>query len=95
MSPERWRTLTHNDRIRLADWSGLTKQLLGHEGHMVEVEDWNGVVRRFYVARSGGQRPVHVELEHKTDKQGERAARSYKSVRRIVPNKIRAQRHRR
>lgn len=41
----------------------LTPQLLGLEGQRVEVVDSYGDTRRFYVGRSTGWRPIHIEVK--------------------------------
>ncbi len=40
----------------------LTKQLIGLEGARVEVIDKDGTKRRFYVGKSTGWMPIHLEI---------------------------------
>lgn len=41
---------------------GLCDQLIGLEGKRVEVEDCYGQVRRFWVGKSTGHIPIHLEI---------------------------------
>jgi len=49
----------------------LNPQLVGLEGKRVEVEDIDGSRRVFWVGKSQGWIPVHLELERKNSKYGE------------------------
>lgn len=48
----------------------LCTQLLGHEGKQVEVVDKYDEKRRFYVGKSTGWLPTHLELEAKNSPDG-------------------------
>jgi hypothetical protein len=48
----------------------LTPQLVGLEGKRVEMIDCNGDTRRFYVGKSTGWLPVHLELSRKNSSGG-------------------------
>lgn len=57
-----WPQLSPAERDACRHLSDLTPQLTGLEGWRVEVTDRNGEKRRFYVSRSTGWRPCHIEL---------------------------------
>ncbi len=57
-----WNRLTSTERAAVRDLSGLTPQLLDLEGWRVEVDTMAGETRRFYVGRSTGWRPCHLEF---------------------------------
>ena len=44
---------------------GLTPQLVGLEGKQVEVTEIDGSQRRFYVGKSTGWMPCHLEIDHR------------------------------
>lgn len=48
----------------------LTEQLIGLEGKRVEVTDCHGETRRFWVARSSGWTPVHLEIKRRNSISG-------------------------
>lgn len=48
----------------------LTPQLIGLEGNRVEVVDCHGDKRRFYVGRSMGHIPVHLEMKTRRSHDG-------------------------
>jgi hypothetical protein len=83
MTQTEWDALTEPERIARRSDTGLTKQLRGLEGWRVEVEDLYGETRRFYVGRSTGWVPCHIELKLRTSSGGFAAASKYKSVRRL------------
>lgn len=58
----------------------LSPQLVGLEGRRVEVVDEFGDKRRFYVGRSTGWIPVHLEIARRDSSGGGAADREYKSV---------------
>lgn len=64
--------------------AGLTPQLVGLEGHRVEVED-NGQRRRFIVGKTTGWMPCHLEIKTTRSALGEAARREYASVRDLGP----------
>ena len=81
MTQARWDSLSAQERDRLRDLSGLTKQLVGLEGKRVEVVDNYGEKRRFIVGRSTGWRPCHIERKLRTSHGGFSADAGYASVR--------------
>jgi hypothetical protein len=58
----------------------LTEQLIGLEGKRVEVDDNYGETRRFWVGKSTGWCPIHLEVKKSNSYGGEGASRSYKRV---------------
>lgn len=52
----------HHDRSRTRCPAELTPELVGLEGRRVEVVDRWGEKRRFYVGRSTGWLPIHLEI---------------------------------
>jgi hypothetical protein len=91
MTAERWAALSPAQRDNLRDWSGLTSQLKGYEGCRVEVVDALGVRRRFWVGRSTGWRPCHLEIARRNSSGGTPADKSYQSV--ILLRDDRGRRH--
>jgi hypothetical protein len=63
------------------DLSGLTPQLVGLEGMRVEVITSYGETRRFWVGRSTGWRPCHIEVKTTRSFGGEAADKEFASVR--------------
>lgn len=59
---------------------GLSPQLMGLEGHRVEVVDQHGEKRRFIVGKSTGWMPCHLEIKKTNSMGGGAAAREYESV---------------
>ncbi len=59
---------------------GLSPQLVGLEGHRVEVVDRYGVTRRFIVGQSTGWMPCHLEIKRRGNIGGDPADREYQSV---------------
>lgn len=76
-----WKTLPETERAKLRDLSGLSVQLRGLEGARVEVVTTYGERRRFWVGRSTGWRPCHLEVKTTRSMGGEAAEREYQSVR--------------
>lgn len=65
----------------------LTMDLMGLEGHRVEVVDEEGdPPRRFIVGRSTGWAPIHLEIKTTRSMGGEGARREYHSVRDLGPS---------
>lgn len=65
----KWNALTDSDEARTRfeetgerSTAGLTPQLIGMEGARVEVVDKHGETRRFWVGRSTGWIPCHLEI---------------------------------
>ncbi len=77
----RWAIIPERERALVRDLSGLTPQLIGLEGNRVEVETTYGERRRFWVGRSTGWKPCHLEVKLRTSSGGESAESTYKSVR--------------
>lgn len=65
--------------------AGLTPQLMGLEGHRVEVRDEDGESRRFIVGKSSGWMPCHLEIARRTSSGGSPARREYRSVHDLGP----------
>lgn len=63
MTWETWRDMPEHKRAKLRDLSDLTPELIGLEGRRVEVVDKWGEKRRFYVGRSSGWKPIHIEVK--------------------------------
>lgn len=59
----------------------LSPQLVGLEGHRVEVRDRFNATRRFIVGKSTGWLPIHLEIARRTSFGGMAADREYASVR--------------
>lgn len=58
----------------------LSPQLIGLEGHRVEVQGY-GETRRFIVGKSTGWLPIHLEIARRDSSGGGAASRVYDSVR--------------
>lgn len=83
MTQEKWNRLSHSERERLRDLSGLSPQLVGLEGWRVEVVTTYGEKRRFIVGRSTGWRPCHLEISRRSALGGPAAHSEYASVRKL------------
>lgn len=59
---------------------GLSPQLVGLEGHRVQVEGMHGDRRRFIVGKSTGWAPCHLEIARRNSNGGVAASREYLSV---------------
>lgn len=64
-------TLAENFRSGRRLESDLTPQLIGLEGRRVEVTDRYGETRRFWVGRSCGPIPCHLEIKRRGSRGGE------------------------
>ena len=62
------------------DMSGLSPQLIGLEGWRVEVSTRCGEKRRFYVGRSTGWKPCHLEIHNRRSLDGTPAAKHYAKI---------------
>ncbi len=81
MTQARWDSLSHQDRERLRDLSGLHPQLKQWQGWRVEVVDADGETRRFIVGQSTGWRPCTLEISRRSAHGGPQAdSRPFKSV---------------
>jgi len=87
MTWDRWQLLTPAQRDALRDNSALTKELIGLEGYRVEVVDNYGERRRFWVRKSTGWQPVHIECKLITSSGGTSADRNYKHVKIVTAPK--------
>lgn len=84
MTQEKWDCLSPTRRDELRDNSNLTDQLCGLEGWRVEVLDEAGAnKRRFYVGKSTGWRPCHLEIARSNSHGGNPASKAYFAVRRL------------
>jgi hypothetical protein len=83
MTQERWNSMTPAEKEQERDLSGLSPQLVGLEGWRVEVVTTYGETRRFYVGRSTGWKPCHIEVCRRDSSGGPGAERSYASVKRL------------
>jgi hypothetical protein len=84
-----WPTYNTEQRKHLVDLSSLTPQLNGLEHQRVEAVRKNGEVVRFYVGRSTGWRPSHLEIKQMASRDGGFADPEYKSIT-VLPGKWRA-----
>ena len=83
MTQSKWEAMTPRQRDEQRDLSGLSSQLAGLEGWRVEVVTAYDETRRFYVGRSTGWRPCHIEVARRNCYGGPAAESNYKSVRRL------------
>lgn len=63
--------------------ANLTPQLIDHEGWRVEVVTTYGETRRFYVGKSTGWQPCHLEIKRRDSLGGVSAEREYASIKRL------------
>ena len=78
-----WTAMTPARRDQARDNSGLTKDLIGHEGWRVEVTRADGTKQRFIVGRSTGWRPCHLAIHNRRSHGGGPAYGPYVEVRRL------------
>lgn len=83
MTQAKWDAFTERERDDLRSDAGLTPQLVGLEGWRVEVVTTYGETRRFYVGRSTGWVPCHIEIARRDSTGGMGAERKYAKVRRL------------
>lgn len=83
MDQQTWTAMTPAQRDKERDLSGLQPQLLGLEGWRVEVVTLEGEKRRFYVGKSTGWRPCHLEIHNRRSMGGGPADSRYASVTRL------------
>ncbi len=76
-----WAKMSPAQKDAVRDLSGLTRQLLDLEGWRVEVDTMAGETRRFYVGRSTGWRPCHLEVLTRRSMGGDAADKQYRAVR--------------
>jgi hypothetical protein len=58
-----WRSMTEAQKDEHRSLSGLTPELIGLEGWRIEATYPDGTKSRFYVSRSTGWRPCHIEVK--------------------------------
>ena len=68
------------DRFGVRCPIGLSPQLVGLEGKRVEVVDTNGNKRRFWVGKSTGWLPIHLEIRRRGNIGGGAADYEYASI---------------
>jgi hypothetical protein len=78
-----WKLMTLAEKDRVRDLSGLTAQLIPYEGDRVEVVDQWGDTRRFWVGKSTGWRPCHLEIHNARSSGGGAASDRYNQITRI------------
>ena len=83
MTQARWDAMSAPERDAVRDLGDLTPQLEGLEGWRVEVVTTYGETRRFYVGRSTGWRPIHLEVSRRNSSGGMGAEKAYESVRKL------------
>jgi hypothetical protein len=81
MTQDKWDRLSAAEKNAIRSDAGLTDQLKGLEGKRVEVVTDYGETRRFYVGRSSGWIPCHIERKLSTSHGGVGADKHYASVR--------------
>ena len=77
---DRARAATISSGTGIRCTADLSPQLKGPEGKRVEVETTYGEIRRFYVGRSTGWFPIHLEISRRDSTGGTGAEREYKRV---------------
>lgn len=68
--PLGWDTMTPDQHKQARDLSGLVPALIGCEGWRVLVTYPDKTIARYYVGRSTGWRPCHIELKLRTSMGG-------------------------
>lgn len=81
MTQARWSALSPAQRDSMRSFQNLTTQLIGLEGDRVEVVSVTGETYRFWVGRSTGWAPCHLEIHNARSFGGGPAAKAYQSVR--------------
>jgi hypothetical protein len=76
-----WKRLSTAEKTACRSDAGLTKQLVGLERHRVEVVTDYGETRRFWVGKSTGWQPCHLEVKTTRSMGGEACHSAYDSVR--------------
>lgn len=85
MTQARWDKMSPLERNAAKSDANLTPQLIGLEGHRVEVITTYNETRRFIVGKSTGWIPCHLEIFRRGAHGGPGAERKYKSVRDLGP----------
>ena len=84
MTQDKWDRLSPTQKDQIRDNTGLTAQLVGMEGRRVEVIDEAGdTPRRFYVGKSTGWRPCHLEIARINSTGGGPARAQYFAIRKL------------
>lgn len=81
MTQAKWDAMRESERNLIRDLSGLTSILIGFEGKRVEATTYDGKVSRFWVGRSTGWRPCHIEIKTRRSRGGQPVFDSYAAVR--------------
>ena len=63
MDQQTWNKLTPAEKDKVRDLSGLIPELVGMEGWRIEVTYPDGGKARYYVGRSAGWIPCHLEIK--------------------------------
>ena len=80
MTQDKWDSFTAAQCTAMCDTSHLTPQLIGLEGRRVRAVDIHDNARKFYVGKSTGWRPCHLEIKTSRSMDGSPARSKYKSV---------------
>lgn len=80
MNEIKWQNMPEHERAKIRDNSQLTLQLIGLERQRVEVVDKYGEKRRFWVGKSTGWQPLHLEIKTTRSTGGLPADKQYQSV---------------
>jgi len=80
MTQAKWDNLAHDQQGAIRDLGGLTSQLIGLEGKRVQVLDMDHETRRFWVGRSTGWRPCHLEIKTRRSTGGDPARAAYQAI---------------
>ena len=70
MTQAEWNKASPAEREKLASTAGLIPELIGLEGWRVVATYPDGETSRFYVGRSSGWRPCHIELKRRDSNGG-------------------------
>jgi hypothetical protein len=81
MTSDKWDRMSPAQRASVRSDKGLTPQLVGLEGKRVEVVTSYDETRRFWVGKSTGWVPCHLEILKSNSMGGSPAEKAYKSVR--------------
>lgn len=80
MNAVTWQKMPEHERAKIRDNSKLSPQLIGYERQRVEVVDRYGETRRFWVGKSTGWQPIHLEIKTTRSMGGDPADKQYQSV---------------
>lgn len=70
MTQAKWNALRPDERDAIRDNSGLEPRLIGLEGKRVEITLPDGTRERFYVGKSTGWLPCHLEIKRRDSSGG-------------------------